>query len=156
MTTLIKTLKPNGWLDRPVAFSSPFSLLDEIVKDDFFSVLNSGKDFSSHVPAVNISEDKDHYRIELSVPGFSKENFKVEAEDGKLVVSAETKSENKVETRKYSRKEFHYGAFRKSFQLSDDVQQEKIVANYENGILNITIPKKEEVKPRPAQKIAVE
>ena len=158
MKTLIKTSKPNGWLSRPSVFSSPFSVMDEILKNDFFPAMNKdllGMDFSSHVPAVNISEEADRYHVELSAPGFSKENFKVEAQDGQLVISAENKTENKTETKKYSRKEFSYGTFRKSFQLSDDVQQENITANYENGILNIYIPKKEEVKPKPAKEIVV-
>ena len=158
MTTLIKTSKPNGWVSRPSVFSSPFSVLDEIMKDDLFPALNNdllGMDFSSHMPAVNISEEADRYHVELSAPGFSKENFRVQVDDGKLVISAENKVENKTESKKYSRKEFSCGTFRKSFQLSDDVQQEKITANYENGILNISIPKMEEEKPKPAQEIIV-
>ena len=125
MTTLIKTSKPSGWLNHSPAFSSPFSVLGEILKDDFFPAFTNDlriKDFSLHKPAVNISEEGDRYCVEVSAPGFSKENFKVEVQEGKLVISAETKTENKSEGRKYSRKEFNYGTFRKSFQLSDDVQ----------------------------------
>src|SRR4051812_16372513 len=118
MTTVIKTSKPNGWLSRPAVFSSPFSLLDRFVKEDFFPAMNNdllGMDFSSHMPAVNISEDADRYHVELSAPGFSRENFKVEVKDGNMIISAENKAENKSENKKYSRREFSYGAFRKSF-----------------------------------------
>lgn len=158
MTALIKTSKPNGWLSRPSVFSSPFSVLDQFMKDDFFPSMNNdllGMDFSSHMPAVNISEEADRYHVELSAPGFSKENFKVQVEDGELIITAEHKTESKTENKKYSRREFSYGTFRKSFTLSDDVQADNISANYENGILNISIPKREEQKASPAREIVV-
>lgn len=158
MKALIKTSKPNGWLSHSNSFSSPFSMLDEMMKDDFFPALSSdlmGMDFSSHMPAVNISEEADRYQVELSAPGLTKENIKVEVLDGNLVISAENKQESKTENKKYSRREFSYGTFRKSFILSDDVQEDNITANYENGILNITIPKKEEAKPKPAREIKI-
>lgn len=158
MNALIKTSKPNNWLNRQGVFASPFSILDEFIKDDLFPSVNSdllGMDFSSHMPAVNISEETDRYLVELSAPGFSKENFKLSLENGQLIISAENKTESKTEGKKYSRREFSYGSFRKSVQLSDDVQQDNITAKYENGILNINLPKKEEAKPQPAKEIVV-
>lgn len=158
MTTLIKRSNPNGWMTRPSVFSSPFSVLDQFIKDDFFPAMNKdllGMDFSSHMPAVNISEEADRYHVELSAPGFLKENFKVQLENGELIITGEQKVQNKTEGKKYSRREFSYGSFRKNFTLSDDVQADKISANYENGILHVSIPKKNVEKAAPAREIVV-
>lgn len=158
MKTLIKTSGPNGWVNRSTGFSSPFSFLDEMMKNDFFPAFSSdltSMDFSAHMPAVNILEEADRYLVELSAPGFSKENITVEVADGNLVISAEQKKDVKTGDRKFSRKEFSSGSFRKSFALSDDVQEDGITAHYENGILNISIPKKEEAKPAPARIIKI-
>lgn len=158
MKTVIKTSSPNGWLNHQSKFSSPFSLLNEVMKEEFFPSISkdpAGMDFAAHMPAVNISEVADKYIIELSAPGFTKENFKIEILEGNLVVSAERKEETKSENKKYSRREFSYGTFKKSFTLAEDSQEDKILAGYENGILNITIPKKEEAKPQVAREIKI-
>lgn len=152
MTTLIKTTRPNGWLSSSGSFRSPFSLIDDMLKNDFFPGINRDlleMDFSTHMPAVNIAEEPGRYLVELSAPGFSKESFKVELQEGNLVISAENKQETKSEDKKYSRREFSYGTFRKSFNLPEDVQKEHIAARYENGILVIELPRangKEEAK----------
>jgi HSP20 family protein len=145
MTTTFKTPNPFSLITPKGAYSTPFTLLDEILN----------KDFSIGMPAVNIAESADKYSVELSAPGFSNENFKLEVEDGQLIVTAEIPAENKSEERTYSRREFKRGAFRKAFQLADDVNTEIITASYENGILNIAIPKKEEAKVKPAREIKV-
>lgn len=96
-------------------------------------------------PAVNVKEDETKFLLEVAAPGLQKENFKVELEDNLLTISAEQKTENTEtdEKTKFTRKEFSYSTFKRSFSLDEEtVDAENIEAKYENGILNISIPKK--------------
>ncbi|HET6990930.1 MAG TPA: Hsp20/alpha crystallin family protein [Bacteroidia bacterium] len=129
------------WAPQRSAFSHPFftntlpSLLDEAF---------SGKEFATFVPSVNIAEDEKNWHIEVSAAGFNKEDFKIKLENDSLVVSAEHKEENVVEEKKYSRREFRQGSFSRSFRLpKGKANEEAINATYENGILKLSIPKKE-------------
>src|SRR5205085_12198328 len=87
-------------------------------------------------PAVNISEDEKSYSVEVVVPGFKKEDFKVKVEDDMLTISAETKSENKEngDGKEYSRREYTYSSFTRSFHLPENVKDDAIVAAYQDGI----------------------
>ena len=120
--------------------------------DDFFKPWNEwlgsgglwGK--SMTVPAVNISENKEDYRVTVAAPGLKKSDFKIDVEGNMLLISSE-KSESKEEKEeRYTRKEYSYSSFRRSFTLPDDVRQDKIEASYEDGVLKLTLPKKEEAK----------
>lgn len=112
--------------------------------DQFF---NGGWE-KDQVPAVNISEDEKSYAIEVVAPGFRKEDFKLRVEDDILTISAETKSENKEERGKqYTRREYSYSSFTRSFHLPDNVKDDKIAASYQDGVLKLDLPKsKEQVK----------
>jgi HSP20 family protein len=103
-------------------------------------------------PAANITESEEAFHIALAAPGFKKEDFKVEVLEKSLVVSLKSKSENETENTsegvKYLRKEFSYGTFTRSFRLPTTVDLEHITATYQNGILELGIPKKEEAKPK--------
>jgi HSP20 family protein len=151
MKTLVKRSTPNGWHMPSLFSTSPFFLLNEMLNDDFLRV----GDYSMHLPAVNISESEDQYTVELSAPGFSKEDFKLELNDGNLVITAEKKEEKSESNKKFSRKEFSYGSFRRMFKLDDDVNEDAVSANYENGILRINLPKKEEAKSKPSREIKI-
>jgi len=116
--------------------------------DDFF-----GKEFSNFnpsnlvksTPAVNVKENEKEFTLEVAAPGLQKENFKVELNESVLSISAETQTEKTEgdETSKFTRKEFSYNSFKRNFTLDEEtVDAENIVAKYENGILNISIPKK--------------
>jgi len=98
------------------------------------------------VPSTNVQEDENAYRLELSVPGFSKKDFKIDLEKNLLTISSEVKEEKKEENVNYTRKEFVYGNFCRSFTLPEIIEAENIKAEYKNGILLVTLPKKEEVK----------
>lgn len=100
-----------------------------------------------NVPPVNIHENENGYEVELSVPGRSKDDFKINLEQGLLTISFETKEENKAEGKKTLRREFSYQSFTRSFNLDETIDAENIQAKYENGILAITLPKKEQAKP---------
>ena len=114
----------------------------------------SGKTFYPQAP-VNISETPEAYILELNVPGRSKEDFKLSVDNDQLTISYEKKEENKEENSKYIRREFTYNSFKRTFSLDENVDVENILAKYENGLLNIRLPKKAAVKPSVKQ-IAVQ
>ena len=146
--TLIKWSKPNGLGNRNEIYSWPYSMFDE------FFTGNAGGN-ATFVPAVNISEKAEGFNVEVSAPGFKKEDFKLEAHDGTLRISCEYKNESKEEGRTFTRREFRYGSFSRSFTLPDNIQVEIIKASYENGILNIEIPKKQEETKQSVKEIKV-
>jgi HSP20 family protein len=112
---------------------------------------------NSTLPAVNVKETDNEYFIDVAAPGLKKEDFKVHYDNGRLSISSEKKSEVKEKDgEKVTRREFSYQSFQRSFTVSENVvDAEKIAANYESGILHIALPKREEVKPRPAKEIAI-
>jgi HSP20 family protein len=108
------------------------------------------------LPSVNIKEDKEGYEVELAAPGFDKSDFKVELNNDVLTISSDKKVENETkEGEQFTRKEFSYQSFSRSFTLPNTVDSEKISAKYENGILKLCIPKKEEAKPKPSKQIEI-
>lgn len=147
MKTLFKTT-PGRWSGE-AELSNPFSVFDDLLLKDFSPV------FKSSLPAVNISQSPVKYELEFSAPGFSKENFKIEANEGKLTVSAEIVKQEVQEEKTYTRKEFGHSSFNRVYQLPDDVNADEISAVYENGILRVSVPKREEAKPKPAREIKV-
>lgn len=104
------------------------------------------------VPAVNVSETKDAVYLEVGVPGMKKKDFKLSIENGMLIISAETKAEKEDKGKDYTRKEFNYRSFRRSFWLPENVDSEAIKANYKEGILKISLPKIE-VKEKETAKV---
>lgn len=96
------------------------------------------------VPAVNITEYKNEYKVSLAVPGMKKSDFKIDIEDNMLTISSE-KEENKEEKdKKFTRKEYSYSSFSRSFSLPENIKKDDIEAKYEDGVLNITLPRKAE------------
>ncbi len=117
--------------------------------EDFFGrdVFNSPffQESSATVPAVNIRDNDENYVLELAAPGMKKEDFHVSLQDRLLTISSESKSENTEEKENFSRKEFSYSSFKRSFTLPESVDQDNISANYTDGLLSLTIPKREEI-----------
>jgi HSP20 family protein len=108
------------------------------------------------LPSVNISEKDSEFIIELAAPGMHKNDFKINVENNQLNISSEKKEEKETKKEKYTRKEFSYQSFQRSFQLpSELVDSNKISAEYKEGILRILLPKKEEAKPKPAKAISI-
>ena len=127
--------------DRNRLFTDFPLLFDDAFSKNFFEKQNR----MFNVPAVNIKETDKSFELDLAVPGMDKKDFKIELKDGSITISA--KHENKVEEtnekERYSRREFSYQSFSRSFVLAEDlVDTEGINAKYENGILNVSIPKK--------------
>ena len=108
------------------------------------------------IPAVNVKEDDDRYEIEVAAPGMNKDSFKVKVENNQLTISSEFKDEKKEEKKSYSRKEFSYQSFQRSFTLPEGhIMTDQISAKYNDGILHIELPKREEVKPRAPKEIEI-
>jgi HSP20 family protein len=147
--TIVKWKKPytNGVTNNPVVFNSAFSnLFENFLGDDFLT-----KEYASYVPAVNISEEDGKYTLELSAPGFQKEDFKIEIKKGVLTISGEHKTESETTEKKFTRKEFSYGSFQRSFSLPDTINEDAVEAKYENGVLNITLVKWDDPKKAPKE-----
>jgi HSP20 family protein len=131
--------------------------------DDFFTRdlsnwgLTNNSSTQTTIPAVNIRETNDNFEVEMAAPGMNKEDFKVELDGNQLTIYSEKKTEQRDnEETRYSRQEFSYESFQRSFTLPKDVVDvDKIEAHYTNGVLHLTIPKKEEVKKRPARMIEI-
>ncbi|RZJ69127.1 MAG: Hsp20/alpha crystallin family protein [Flavobacterium sp.] len=118
------------------------SVMDELFKD----MLGGTQYTHKAMPPVNIKETADSYSVELMAPGFKKESFNIELDKELLTISSQIKAEEKTEGTdgKFTRKEFAAASFRRSFTLPETVNEENINASYEDGILKITLPKKEE------------
>jgi HSP20 family protein len=130
--------------------------------DDFFKPWNEWFDTDSNfwnrtvrVPSVNITENKDEYNVSLAVPGMKKGDFKIDVDGNMLTISCEKDETKEEKDKKYTRKEYSYSSFSRSFTLPDEVNSEKIDARYEDGLLKISLPRKEEVKKFAAKQIAV-
>lgn len=125
------------------------------VFDEIFNTLpyswNRDTRYDSSVPPVNITETTDSYNLDLSAPGRNKEDFKINIDKGLLTISVEQKNEGENKEQKVVRKEFSIRSFKRSFTLDEKIDAEGIAARYENGVLKVTLPKKEEVKATPKQ-----
>jgi HSP20 family protein len=123
------------------------SFLDNLLSD--LPVSNSNN--SMNFPAVNICETNDNYELEFNVPGRKKEDFKITVDKNILTVSFEKTEEQKEEKKQFIKREFITQSFKRSFTLDEKIDAEKIDAKYENGILMLTLPKKEELKVVPKE-----
>lgn len=127
--------KSSGGLLGAEAFKNP-NILD-------FSGGTSRFGLLANVPAVNTTENEKDFKIEMAAPGLEKKDFKIETDNKVLTISSEKKEEKKEEKSDYSRREFSYQSFCRSFQIPENSLPDKIDAKYENGILTLIIPKKE-------------
>ncbi len=131
---------------------------DEILSRDLYDWNSSNySNTGTTLPAVNIKETADNYEVQMAAPGMNKEDFKVELDNNVLTISSEKQHEKEEQDgEKFSRREFSYQSFQRSFQLTKEaVDADKIQAKYENGVLHLLIPKREEVKPKPARLINI-
>ena len=125
--------------------------------DVFDSILNDSRlsdKLAGRAPAVNISETENEFHIEMAAPGLKKEDFKIALDKNVLTVSADKKTENVEEGKKFSKREYSYNSFTRSFTLPEVADAGKIEAEYTDGVLNLKVAKKEEAKVQ-AREIAV-
>jgi HSP20 family protein len=134
------------------------TLLEDVFGQDIIGGGFSNYGGQSNMPSVNIKETDENYELEMAVPGMLKENFKIELNNNTLVISAQTENNEQEKDRsgRFTRREFSYRSFTRSFKLPEGmIQGDKIGAKYENGILFITVPKTEEAKPKPVRQIEI-
>lgn len=125
--------------------ANAYSTFNELF-DSFFNDNHLTTRTALRIPAVNVSENEAFYFLDVAAPGLKKEDFKIALEKDLLTISAEAKAETKEEGTKFNKREFSYSAFSRSFNLPDLVDHAKIEASYEDGVLKVSIPKKEEAK----------
>ncbi len=106
-------------------------------------------------PAANIIEQPESFELEIAIPGMKKDDFKIHLENNVLTISSEVEDERKEEGKNYTRKEFYYGSFSRSFTLPRSIDTEKIKADYDNGILKVQLPKKAEARLESKKEIKI-
>jgi HSP20 family protein len=144
--------------DVPVTRSVFSDLLDT---DRFFGTDVFNNMFSMNVPAANIRETDNEFIIELAAPGLNKEDFRINVDNGVLSISSEREQETPQSSddgqgnERYTRREYSYTAFTRSFILPDAIMDDNIQAKYENGVLKIVLPKREEARRKPRQEVKI-
>ncbi|KJD32056.1 heat-shock protein [Tamlana nanhaiensis] len=157
MSNLINVPK-NGSLSSTnsnLNFPSWSSWIDEIFNRDLPSVFTSNFNTGMTLPKVNIRETSDAYFVDMAVPGMKKSDFEINLEDQLLSISTQVNEENQFEDENFNRREFGYASFKRSFTLPETVNEDKIKARYNDGILSIHLPKKEEAKQKPPKQITI-
>jgi len=133
------------------------SMVDRFFEGDFFDWSN--RNFSltnTTLPSVNIRENDNEFKVEVAAPGFDKKDFRLELDHDVLTVSSEKRIENETkEDEHFNKREFSYQSFTRSFSLPNTVDGEHIDATYDKGILQISIPKREESKQKPSRMIEI-
>jgi len=133
------------------------SFFNDFLNRDWFDWNNQNYSLTNTtIPAVNIKETENDFEVDMAAPGMNKEDFKIELNNSVLTISSEKQTENETkEGKNVTRREFSYQSFSRSFTLPAIVETDQISAKYENGLLRVNIPKKEEAKPKPMKQIQV-
>ncbi|MDM1073918.1 Hsp20/alpha crystallin family protein [Empedobacter brevis] len=124
---------------------------ENAMRPKFETFVNSQNQF----PAVNIKENEDSFEILFAAPGFKKEDFEIEIEENILKVSSEIKETEDIKEEKFSRREFNFTSFKRAFTLPETIDEDKIEASYVDGILKLSLPKKEEALPKEKRSIQI-
>jgi len=137
--------------------SPAFSLFDDLFSRELFNWGNNNySPTGTTVPSVNIKETADSYEVEVAAPGMQKKDFSIQLEDNLLTISSVREQQNETKEENYTRREFSYQSFRRSFELPKNVvDQDNINARYENGLLSLTIPKLDEAKQKAPRLIEI-
>lgn len=131
------------------------SWIDEVFNRDLPSVFTSNFNTGMTLPKVNIRETKDAYFVDMAVPGLKKTDFQIDLENQLLSISTAVEETNEQQKANFTRREFGYSSFKRSFSLPETVHEEGIKAEYTDGVLSILLPKKEEAKQKPARSIKI-
>jgi HSP20 family protein len=131
------------------------SLIDEFFGSDVLPGFFLDFDKRMAMPAVNIIESKEDYRIEVAAPGLDKADFRINIENNVLTISAEKEEKNEEKDEQFMRREFNYSSFTRSFTLPESMDVEKISAKHKDGVLHVSIPKRDEAKAKPARSIKI-
>lgn len=151
-------MKGRGGTSAPAKsmFTDFFTDIDRMFNNDFFLMpMHVGRQMESSMPAVNIREKEKEYLIEVAAPGMKKNDFNIDMEEGRLTISSQKEEEKNEENEGYRRREYNYSSFSRSFNLPENVKPEDIKAQYQDGVLCLTIPKKQE-QERPKKRIKID
>lgn len=150
MSTLV-TVPKNGTLVRP----NLNSWIDDWFGRDISSMFNTNFNSGITLPAVNIRETGEAYFVEMAVPGLKKSDFDISIDNNVLSISTELQDKHEDQNETFTRREFGYSSFKRSFTLPETVEDHKIEGKYHEGILSIHLPKKDEAKQKPARTIKI-
>jgi HSP20 family protein len=131
------------------------SLVDDFFGKDMLSNLFDDYQTGISIPAVNIIEEHDDFKIEVAAPGLEKKDFTIDVKNNVLFITSERKQEDERKNGKYMRREFSYSSFKRSFSLPESIDVDKINATHKDGVLTINIPKREEAKEKPPRQIKI-
>lgn len=133
------------------------SVFDDMFKTDWLGGTTNVNSIGTTIPAVNIQESDDNFLVAVAALGKTRENFKIELDNDVLTISSEEKNEDETSEKngKFTRREFSYSTFKRAFSLPETVDNEKISASYNNGVLEINLPKREEAKVQPKRLIEI-
>ena len=134
-------------------FSTFSNFLDNLFEREFPDTFRTNASFT--LPAVNVIENNDGFQLELAAPGMDKNDFKLQMHNNVLSITAQKETNKEENDTRYTRKEFCYSSFERSFTLPNSVNSDSIHAAYENGVLKINIPKREEAKEKPVREISI-
>lgn len=155
MSNLVSFPKNGSLAKTGLDFPSWSNWIDSFFNTDLPNVFASNFNSGMTLPKVNIKETADAYWVEMAVPGLQKTDFQIDLDNQVLSIATEMNQEEQNEQVNYTRREFGYAAFKRSFSLPEKIEEENINATYEAGILKIHLPKKEEAKQKPAKTIAI-
>lgn len=159
LTTMPNLMKRNAGVSTPArsVFSDFFTDIDRMFENDFFLMpMHLRREMEKSMPAVNIRDKEKEYVIEVAAPGMKKEDFNIDMEEGTLNISCQKEEEKSDEKENFRRREYNYSSFNRSFNLPENVKPEDIKAHYENGILSLTVPKKQQEQDRPKKRIKID
>jgi HSP20 family protein len=157
MSNLINVPKSGSLVNKNsnINFPSWSDWLDDVFNRDFPSVITSNFNSGMTLPKVNIKESADSFTVEMAIPGLKKSDFHIDIENQSLCISTEINKENEHSEENYTRREFGYSSFKRTFSLPESVDDDKIDAKYSDGILSILLPKKEEAEQKPPRTINI-
>lgn len=138
------------WNPENSFFPTLSNWFDDLLPDNGFKPAVKG----ISIPAVNVTESKDAFKVKVAAPGFKKEDFKLEVQNGYLVISGETSEEKEDKNETFTRREYAYNTFSRSFGLPENVEGDEISAEYADGVLKVVLPKKK-ADEKPTKQIAV-
>ncbi len=131
------------------------SWIDGMFKNDFPSILVTNFNTGMTLPKVNVRETADAYFVDMVVPGMKKSDFTLDLDNQVLSISSENNEESLSSQENYTRREFGYASFKRTFTLPDSIEESNIKASYKDGILSVHLPKKEEAKQKPPRSISI-
>ena len=138
------------WNPESSFFPTLTNWFDDFLPDNGFKPAVKG----ISIPAVNVTESKDAFKLKVAAPGFKKEDFKLEVQNGYLIISGESSEEKEDKNETFTRREYAYNTFSRSFGLPENVEGEEISAEYADGVLKVVLPKKK-ADEKPTKQIAV-